>query len=300
MDAYSLSVNGTVSGSASSYVKINGNGKLTIHGITASGKGFPIGNNSFNPATIANASSLAWTVGVEDSWIQSEPGPQSQEDKAVLRTCSVVPSVNPPPTDADILLEYNDADPDQLGAKFDKNAPVQVWREVDNGWLAAGVTQLPGGAANGARTVTLSQKAYFSQFAISNVETPLPVRFRDVRAVQKQHTVVVSFSNETENNVDYYPLEQSGDGQVYTAIRELRTAKNNGALVSYETADGSPLKTTNLYRVKARERNGKVTYSPVVRVNLKEASPRIMVVPNPVRKGDVLLQLSNLPGTAIR
>ena len=33
----------------------------------------------------------------------------------------------------------------------------------------------------------------------------------------------------------------------------------------------------------------------VVRVNQKEGAPRMVIVPNPVQKGDVLLQLSNLP-----
>lgn len=295
LEAYNLLVGGTASGSSASYIKINGSGKLTVHGIAVSGKIFPIGNNSFNPVTITNGGGLAWTVGVEDNWVLSDPGLQTQGDKAVMRIWSVVPSVNPPPTPADVLFEYDEGDPSQLGARFDKSAPVQVWREADNEWLAAGTTQLPGGAANGTRTVALSQQAYFSRFAISNMQTPLPVRFRDVRAVQKQQNVVVYFTNETESEVDYYAVERSADGQVYKTMRELRPLKNNGTSVSYETADASPLEATNLYRVKARERNGKVTYSSVVRVNLKERSPRIVIVPNPAQKEDILMQLTNVP-----
>jgi hypothetical protein len=113
--------------------------------------------------------------------------------------------------------------------------------------------------------------------------------------VQKQNTVVVYFTNETEEDVDHYTLERSGDGQTFAPIGQIKPVNNNGSSATYITPDANPLEKINLYRVKAKERNGKVTFSPVIRVNLKDRAPGIVIVPNPARKGDVVLQLSNVP-----
>ena len=294
LDEHDLIVGNSATGSSSSYIKINRSGKLTINNINGAGKNFPIGNRSYNPLTISNGSNLAWTAGIEDGWNISDPGLSAQKDKAVLRTWTIIPSTNPPAGTANILFQYDDADTDQVGSEFDKEAPIQIWRKADNNWLAAGVTQTPSGSTNGIRTVALEQESLFTQFAISNMDTPLPVRFKDVRALQKQNTVSIYFTNQTEGGLLDYKIERSADGQGYSTIKEIKPLRNNGTAASYEETDNTPLENIGLYRIKATGRSGKVTYSPIVRVNKRESSPRIVIVPNPVDKGEVSLQLSNV------
>jgi hypothetical protein len=126
------------------------------------------------------------------------------------------------------------------------------------------------------------------------MDTPLPVRFKDVRALQKQNTVSIYFTNQTEGGLLDYKIERSADGQGYSTIKEIKPLRNNGTAASYEETDNTPLENIGLYRIKATGRSGKVTYSPIVRVNKRESSPRIVIVPNPVDKGEVSLQLSNV------
>ena len=294
LDAHDLTVGNTATGSSLSYIKINSSGKFTISNINGTAKSFPIGNSSYNPITIANGSNIAWTVGIEDDLDVSDQGLIAQKNKAVLRTWTIIPSTNPPSGIANVLFQYNDADLDQVGSEFDKEAPIQIWRKAENNWLAAGVTQTPSGPTNGIRTVSLEQEALFTQFAISNMDTPLPVRFKDVRAVHKQNMVSIYFTNETESGLIDYKIERSVDGQGYSTIKGIKPSRNNGTATSYEVSDNTPLENIGLYRIKATGRSGKVTYSPVVRVNRREGSPRVVIVPNPADKGEVSLQLSNV------
>jgi hypothetical protein len=294
LDAYNLIVGNTATCTLPGYVKINSTGRLTIRDIGTGLKTFPIGNSSYNPVTISNGSGLDWTVGIKDAWAPSEAVLGTSSDKAIHRTWSITPSLNPPTAAADILFEYNDTDPSQTGTGINKTAPVIVWRKAEDSWLIVGEPRYPISTPNG-KTVTISCNNLFTLFAISNVDMPLPVRFRDVSAHQRGSTVILSFTNETESGVEAYNLERSIDGQNYTYLHSIRPLKNDGTSVSYETRDELPVEALNFYRIKGIEIGGKATYSPVVHVNLKESDACMTIIPNPAHKGDIWVQLTNVP-----
>jgi hypothetical protein len=278
----------------SSYAKTCGEGKLTIRNIGPHPKTFPVGNSSYNPVVITSSDGLDWTVGVKDEWVLAKPLPGTSGDKCIHRTWSVTPSVNPPAGAADVLFQYDDKDASQTGSGFNKEATIVVWRQAEDNWLIVGEPRHPVGASN-VKTTTITWNKSFTLFAISNTDMPLPVRFRNVHARQKENTVLVCFTNETENSVADYTLERSGEGQTYTPLKVIRPLKNDGTSASYELSDASPLDGLNLYRIQGRDKDGSITYSPVVRVHTKESKTRITVVPNPAHKGAVSVQLTNLP-----
>lgn len=295
LGSFDLAVGFTATGTPGSYIKITGSGKLTINDIGPESKKFPIGNTSYNPVTISSGSGLNWTVGIEDVWVSSDPGLAANWNRSVHRTWSITPSHNPPPLAAEVLLEYKDSDPKQVGTEFNKDAPVQVWRQAEAEWLGAGGTQKPIDLPSGTRSVTFSSNAFYSLFTISNLAAPLPIRFLNVSAWLIQSKVLITFTNAIENGLENYTLERSDDSQNYKPLEVIQPLKNDGTSVTYEVQDGAPLPALNFYRIKAKEKNGHITYSPVVRINSKETKPCLTVVPNPVRKIAVSVQLTNVP-----
>lgn len=294
LNEHNIFVGHTVTCAPSSFVKTCGDGKLTIRNIGPEPRTFPVGNSSYNPVVITSSDGLDWTVGVKDEWALAKPLLGTSGDKSIHRTWSVTPSVNPPAGAANVLFQYDDKDATQTGSGFNKDATIVVWRQAEDNWLIVGEPRIPVGATN-VKTTTITCDKPFTLFAISNTDMPLPVRFRNVYARQKEKTVVVCFTNETENSVADYTLERSGDGQTYTPLQVMRPSKNDGTSAKYELTDASPLDGLNLYRIKGREKSGTITYSVVVRVNAKERKARITVVPNPAHRGEVSVQLTNLP-----
>lgn len=295
LNDYDLAIGVMATGSPSSYIKINGTGKLTISNIGTEPKKFPIGNASYNPVTISSGTGLNWTVGIEDRYVSSDPGMAANKNKSVHRTWSITPSVNPPPLTADVLLEYNDNDQEQVGTEFNREAPVQVWRQADQGWLGAGGTQTPTNTSNGSRTVAFSSDAFFSLFAISNITAPLPIRFRDVNARLEKGMVLISFTNEAECGVADYILERSGDGMSYKYLQVIHPVKNDGTSASYTINDATPQTGLNLYRIRGREKDSRITYSSVIRIHTKSVEAGLTIVPNPPHRGEISVQLTNIP-----
>lgn len=295
LNDFDLAVGLTATGSPTSYIKINGTGKLTISDIGSVARKFPIGNTSYNPVTISEGSGLNWTVGMEDRCVSSDPGLAANSDRSVHRTWPITPSLNPPPLTAKVTLEYNDADQDQVGTIFNREALVQVWRQAEYGWLGAGGTQSPINTPNGTRTASFSSDGFFSLFMISNMSAPLPIHFRAVRARQIQSTVVFSFTNNSESGVENYTLERSADGMNYKQLRVIDPLKNDGTQASYNIKDPAPLEGLNPYRVKGREKGGRITYTSVIRVHTKNGGASLTVVPNPAHKGKISVQLTHVP-----
>ena len=295
LNDYDLAVGHTTTGTPTSYIKINGTGKLTISDIGSVAKKFPIGNTSYNPVTVSEGSGLNWTVGIEDRCASPGPGFAVLSSKSVHRTWSITPSLNPPPLAAEVTLEYNDADQGQVGTEFNKEALVQVWRQAEYGWLGAGGTQSPLNTPNGTRTASFSSDGFFSLFMISNMSAPLPIRFRNVSARQIKGTVAFSFTNVSESGVENYILERSADGMTYKHLQVIYPMKNDATQVTYEIKDLAPLEGLNLYRVKGKEKGGQITYTPVIRVHTKDGEARLTVVPNPPHNGEISVQLTHVP-----
>jgi hypothetical protein len=124
---------------------------------------------------------------------------------------------------------------------------------------------------------------------------PLPVRFTSIRAVQVQNGVEVHFSNLTEENLVSYIVERSEEGSRFTGIATLFPSANDGEVAKYSIIDPSPFKGNNFYRVRSVESNGNVSYSNIVRLNLKKLFPELTIYPNPLKGNEMGLQLGNLP-----
>ena len=123
----------------------------------------------------------------------------------------------------------------------------------------------------------------------------LPVRFTSLEAVQKGNEVQLSFSNETEENVEQYIIERSGNGNHFIPLAILKPSKNDGGRSFYSYIDLAPLKGNNFYRIKSVENNDLFTYSTIIRIRIDDAIQKITVYPNPVTGGTMAIGVDHIP-----
>ncbi|MEP6846017.1 MAG: T9SS type A sorting domain-containing protein, partial [Panacibacter sp.] len=133
----------------------------------------------------------------------------------------------------------------------------------------------------------------FTRFSVVNAEgIILPVSVINLKAYQKNNGIQVDWSALNELNIDNYEVQRSGNGISFTPMVKI-IARNNGVSNIYTAFDATPSVGNNFYRIKTLDKNGAVSYTGIVSVNLG-GKPGISIQPNPVQNRVLNLQLSNL------
>ncbi|MBK8142004.1 MAG: hypothetical protein IPK57_14210 [Chitinophagaceae bacterium] len=103
-----LTVTGTISGgSTTSYIRTAGTGSLILNNIITN-RSAPVGNSTYNPVSIDNASGYNWSVNVEDLVDVSDPTYIPNVPGAVQRTWNIIPSTNPSATGTTLVFSWDD------------------------------------------------------------------------------------------------------------------------------------------------------------------------------------------------
>lgn len=142
-----------------------------------------------------------------------------------------------------------------------------------------------------------SYNDYFTIGVSSFATTVLPVNFANVSAKQTGGVVLVSFSNLTESDVDFYEIERSTDGRNFTSIGKVQPKGNDYGKWDYSFADANPART-NYYRVKAVEFGNSTRTSVILKVSSERTANAFVVYPNPVQNKVVTLQANNIAAGA--
>ncbi|MBL7746171.1 MAG: hypothetical protein JNM19_01980, partial [Chitinophagaceae bacterium] len=222
---FDLSINGSIVGGTTNYVRTNGTGSLVLVNVTAL-RNAPIGNSTYNPLTVTHADGINWSLRVEDVLTVVDPTFLANVIGAVQREWHITPSTNPPATGADIVFQWDDSDPAQVGTSYLSTQNVQVWHEVPSGmpwgadWIAAGVAQTATGAPGpGIRTASITGWTWFSPFAVSNINFPLPLKLITFNAV-KINSSMANLSWELAGVAlpgASFEVEKSADGRSFTS-----------------------------------------------------------------------------------
>ena len=85
-------------------------------------------------------------------------------------------------------------------------------------------------------------------------------------------------------------MERSEDGKSFSKIASLAAGNNE----QYSYKDEVPFSGNNYYRIKAIARTEKGIYSNIVRVNMNSNIAELTTYPNPVKDGNVQINVSNL------
>jgi hypothetical protein len=124
----------------------------------------------------------------------------------------------------------------------------------------------------------------------------VPVTFSSISAIRQDKNVLVSWKVANEMDISQYEVEHSSNGRNFTLLG-TKAARGNGSGITlqYNLLDVQPFAGDNFYRVRSIGFGTDSKYSEIVKVNMAEDASMITVYPNPVKDGNIGLNLNNLP-----
>ncbi|MDQ3111821.1 MAG: T9SS type A sorting domain-containing protein [Bacteroidota bacterium] len=100
-------------------------------------------------------------------------------------------------------------------------------------------------------------------------------------AAETNGTVKLDWTTATELNSDYFAVERTTDGIIYSEIGRIGAAGNSSSLHTYTTTDPSPADGMNYYRLRQEDLNGVFEYSILRSVEIVNNKYTIQTFPNP-------------------
>ena len=133
------------------------------------------------------------------------------------------------------------------------------------------------------------------RFAIVFNSDVLPVTLSQIKASWANTEVDVQWNVQNENNIAYYEVERSANGNAFNKIGTVVAHNNNSLRDTYHFTDSKPLDADNYYRVKSIDKNGSSRYTGIAKVSAPAGIMIITVSPNPVTNRLVKMLFSHAP-----
>ena len=122
----------------------------------------------------------------------------------------------------------------------------------------------------------------------------LPVKMLSVKAYEQNDGVTVEWKTATEINMDKFEVERSINGLAFSLAATLPAKGTSTSVNSYNWFDNNTVNGYNYYRIRSVGKDGSSEYSEVVRVFIGKGTAEMKAFPNPVKGGNVNIQLTNL------
>jgi len=256
-------------GNASSYVKTNGNGVM----IQPTGnKVFPVGNSTFNPATVLNlGTSDDFNLRVTDAVLTNGETGSPFASNVVNRTWHIN-EANQGGSNANITLQWNQSD--ELSG-FTRTA---CYVSRHNGTVWNGSTS---GAASGSGPYTRSRSGFteFSPFALAS-GTALPIELLTFTAQKNGEQARLLWQTASESNNAFFAVERASEGSGFREIGRVDGSGNSTEVNAYLFNDETPMPGVNYYRLRQTDFDGTESYSPVAAV-VFESTQAMLLYPSP-------------------
>jgi Secretion system C-terminal sorting domain len=122
----------------------------------------------------------------------------------------------------------------------------------------------------------------------------LPVKFGAISAKPIRDAIKIEWETFSDESTGYYEVQRSFNGQDFKTIGYVNS-RNSVERSLYESIDDKPLRGTNFYRLHSVGIDGASVYSVVLKITTGQVTESGMnLFPNPVKGGQLSLQLSNL------
>ncbi|RYY96900.1 MAG: T9SS type A sorting domain-containing protein, partial [Chitinophagaceae bacterium] len=266
---------------------------------------FPVGNSTYNPVDLSGGPLQDWRVRVEDAITNVTAPFAGNVARAIQRQWHVTPdSANPVPVPG-VALTFHYNDLSDKGASFDPNKDVKVWHYLGGAWEPAWAAQTPAGTPGGDRSVTASNITYFSPFAISNIDAPLPVSLMTFTGKRLGTVNELKWVTASESSNRGFSVERSTDGRTFTSVGFVTsrgTGGNSSSVQNYSFIDANASGRKWYYRLKQEDFDGRTKLSTVVVLSADKNGTLTVdgVYPNPAKGAlSVRLQGGAVPGTII-
>lgn len=152
----------------------------------------------------------------------------------------------------------------------DGTLQAQRWNSTTNAWQ--GSTWIKGTATPANNDVTLSSVGvvaaadFFRWWTLVSSSTPLPVEWLDFSAECNHGDVTIKWSTASEQNADFFTVERSLDGTIFSAVATKPAAGNSSVVNNYSAVDADPYAGTSFYRVRQTDFNGDFSFSNMITV----------------------------------
>lgn len=192
----------------------------------------------------------------------------------IRRFYEITPTTNTS-LNASVVFNYLDAEINGLvEANFVLLSNVGGSFNDIGGTLNAGINQMTGASINSFATLTIGDPNSF------------PVEWLNFSATPNQEGVLLEWSTAFELNNDYFTIERSVDGQIFTAVGEVDGMGTTSSVSNYDFVDKEVfnLSYQNLYyRIRQTDLNGDFAFSNRIQVTLTPGTNiELSAYPNPV------------------
>lgn len=311
LNNYNLTVSNQITGgSANAYIKTDGTGTLKV-AVGNTPVLFPVGNGSYNPATLTNTGNDNFSIRVADVVYEDGYGTSSTTVTAPVanRTWYVTPDGTG--NNVTMTLQWNVTD--EIN-EFNRNHTyIRHFNGTnwENYLTASGYTEInvPGGnpVSTDVYNVTQANITNFSPFTVGAAHTaPLAIALTDINAVNKGNANIISWKTASATASDIFTLEHSQNGKDFNAISSIPVQQN---ISDYQCTDNKPFNGINYYRLKMTDNAQHVNYSRVV-IATTDAnnSVSLNIYPNPATdnvtvytgKSNVQITISDLNGKVLK
>jgi hypothetical protein len=281
----SFGKNATIQGGHSnSYLKTNGLGQVTKDFNSNETFTFPVGNSSYNAATIKNKDGGVMGVRIEDLLRTDCSSGNAVASEAVNRTWHITKN-GANVFGVDLTFQWTGTDELNL---FNRNlCYASHCNSANNTWekLSSGSK-----SATGTGPFSISYTNYmgtFSPFGVGSGNGALPVTWVQVAAKKLNESTMVTWSTASEKGTDRFEIERSLDGKNFEKIGQVAAVGNSNTLQNYSFRDAQNIPETTFYRIKSVDFDGTTEYSKTVSVQFNAL--QVSTFPNPTT-GKVNLQ----------
>ncbi len=130
-----------------------------------------------------------------------------------------------------------------------------------------------------------------------NNDNVLASNFKEVKAIQENEAITITWQTLNENNTKSYTVERSNNAKDYAGINTIPA--KHAATNSYSYTDKNPLYGDNYYRIKENTANGTFTYSQTLKI-VFENNNNISLYPNPAKNTVTIKGLNKNATTVIK
>lgn len=136
-------------------------------------------------------------------------------------------------------------------------------------------------ASDGTNTLSANNIVLvgFALTSSTDGSTPLPIDLIKFDYTIINSEVNLSWQVATEENNNYFTIERSANGVIWTEIDRVQGAGNSNIITNYSIIDSKPLLGESYYRLKQTDFDGEYSFSNVIIVN--NNSPSLNILPNP-------------------
>jgi len=186
---------------------------------------------------------------------------------------TINPSVN-------LSFSYDDSGTsNDLGTIPEADLQTQYWNGTS--WIRP-----PVGSVNTATNTVnnINNINYSAPWVLVNKNYPLPIELIDFNGKYiNDNKIELYWTTATEINNDYFTIEKSSDLNSWSILTTVKGAGNSNTMLNYSCFDNNPyIGTTNYYRLKQTDYNGKFTYFKPISIDGKANNNfEVNVFPNP-------------------